>query len=107
MPAGIHTVEFCYRPASVIAGAVISLLTLIGLLWAWSLIPIDPDHFDPAHILILGTLSLGILYWGIWCACIYEGASWLLRLYGLILLFSIGVGFKPLGRRFFKTLPMP
>jgi uncharacterized membrane protein YfhO len=36
LPAGEHTVEFIYRPKSVLIGAVISLLTLIGLLIWWS-----------------------------------------------------------------------
>jgi len=35
LPAGEHTVEFVYRPKSVLIGAVISLLTLIGLLVWW------------------------------------------------------------------------
>lgn len=35
LPAGEHTVEFVYRPKSVLIGAVISLLTLIGLLIWW------------------------------------------------------------------------
>jgi len=40
LPAGEHTVEFVYRPKSVLIGAVISLLTLIGLvIWCWRLLP--------------------------------------------------------------------
>lgn len=40
LPAGEHTVEFIYRPKSVLIGAVISLLTLIGLvIWCWHLLP--------------------------------------------------------------------
>jgi hypothetical protein len=40
LPAGEHTVEFIYRPKSVLIGAVISLLTLIGLvIWGWRLRP--------------------------------------------------------------------
>lgn len=35
LPAGEHTVEFVYRPKSILIGAVISLLTLIGLLIWW------------------------------------------------------------------------
>ena len=35
VPAGEHTVEFIYRPKSVLIGAVISLLTLIGLVIWW------------------------------------------------------------------------
>jgi hypothetical protein len=35
LPAGEHTVEFVYRPKSVLIGAVISLLTLIGLVIWW------------------------------------------------------------------------
>src|SRR6185295_4125415 len=35
LPAGDHTVEFIYRPKSVLIGAVISLLTLIGLVIWW------------------------------------------------------------------------
>jgi uncharacterized membrane protein YfhO len=35
LPAGEHTVEFIYRPKSVLIGAVISLLTLIGLVIWW------------------------------------------------------------------------
>lgn len=37
LPAGEHTVEFVYRPKSVLIGAVISLLTLIGLvIWGFA-----------------------------------------------------------------------
>jgi hypothetical protein len=40
LPAGEHTVEFVYRPKSVLLGAVISLLTLIGLaIWWRHLLP--------------------------------------------------------------------
>jgi len=35
LPAGEHTVEFIYRPKSVLIGVVISLLTLIGLVIWW------------------------------------------------------------------------
>ncbi len=35
LPPGEHTVEFVYRPKSVLIGAVISLLTLIGLVIWW------------------------------------------------------------------------
>ncbi len=35
LPAGEHNVEFVYRPKSVLIGAVISLLTLIGLIVWW------------------------------------------------------------------------
>lgn len=35
LPAGEHTVEFVYWPKSVVIGAVISLLTLIGLVIWW------------------------------------------------------------------------
>jgi len=41
LPAGEHTVEFVYRPKSVLIGAVISLLTLIGLvIWWRRLLPV-------------------------------------------------------------------
>ncbi len=45
LPAGEHTVEFLYRPASVFIGVAISLLTLVGLvLWSkpWPLRARDP-----------------------------------------------------------------
>jgi Bacterial membrane protein YfhO len=35
LPAGEHTVEFIYRPKSVLIGVVISLLTLVGLVLWW------------------------------------------------------------------------
>lgn len=35
LPAGEHLVEFVYRPKSVLIGAIISLLTLIGLVAWW------------------------------------------------------------------------
>jgi Bacterial membrane protein YfhO len=35
LPAGEHTVEFVYRPKSVLIGAVVSLLTLIGVIVWW------------------------------------------------------------------------
>jgi hypothetical protein len=42
LPAGEHTIEFVYRPKSVLIGAVISLLTLIGLIvWYKRLLPED------------------------------------------------------------------
>ena len=41
LPAGEHTVGFIYRPKSVLIGAVISLLTLIGLvIWRRRLLPV-------------------------------------------------------------------
>ena len=41
LPVGEHTVEFIYRPKSVLIGAVISLLTLIGLvIWWRRLLPV-------------------------------------------------------------------
>src|SRR6185369_11002805 len=42
LPVGEHTVEFIYRPKSVLIGAVISLLTLIGLVIWWR--PLLPER---------------------------------------------------------------
>jgi hypothetical protein len=45
LPAGDHTVEFIYRPKSVLIGAGISILTLIGLLLWWRrLLPEQQFH---------------------------------------------------------------
>jgi uncharacterized membrane protein YfhO len=42
LPAGEHEVEFIYRPKSVLIGAAISLLTLIGLvIWCQRLLPLE------------------------------------------------------------------
>ena len=39
LPAGEHSVEFVYRPKSVLIGAVISMLTLMGLIVWWKRLP--------------------------------------------------------------------
>ena len=36
VPAGNHLVTFVYRPKSVLIGLIVSLLTLVGLVWWWS-----------------------------------------------------------------------